>query len=172
MQCIVFIPSAVMLSEDTPEARSVTYLLTIISVTEMKKSVSKRQSVSGHLKLDSDEPWDTLKAQILVKISDALRPAKIDYADYNVIFHITCLVPKPGMALNDNYDCSFMLEQALKGKNAVVNLVVTGIAKEMESDKENERNSDDEESGTGKTSKKKVCADHMIMGISAESDFS
>ena len=78
-----------MLSEDTPEAHSVTYLLTIISATEMKKSVSKCQSVSGHLKLDSDEPWDTLKAQILVKISDALCPAKIDYADYNVIFHIT-----------------------------------------------------------------------------------
>ena len=82
------------------------------------------------------------------------------------------MVPKPGMALHNNYDFSFMLEQALKGKNAVVNLVVTGIAKEVESDKENERDSDDEESRTGKTSKKKVCADHMIMGFSAESDFS
>ena len=73
-----------------------------------------------------------------------------------------CLVPKPGMALHNNHDFSFMLEQVLKGKNAIVNLVVTGIVK----------NSDDEESGTGKTLKQKVCADHIIIRFSAEKDLS
>ena len=48
-----------------PEVKKISYLLAITSAIEMKKAAAKRKSKVQNFCLDSDEPWDTFKAQVL-----------------------------------------------------------------------------------------------------------
>ena len=61
--------------------KQITYLIAILTPEEAKKAQSKQAPVSTSLELWSDEPWDTVKAQFLVKISDALSPQNLDFTD-------------------------------------------------------------------------------------------
>jgi hypothetical protein len=49
-------------------------MLTLTSATELKKAALKHKTKSTNLRLNSDEPFDTFKVQIIVKISQALKP--------------------------------------------------------------------------------------------------
>ena len=118
----------------------------------MKKAAAKRKSKVQNFRLDSDEPWDTFKAQVLSKIDAAIKPHAIDFDNYTFLFYITHLVPTPGMSIEDAEDHSFMIEQALKTKNPMVNIVVEEKSK-GDSDKENDEESD-EDKGTKKNKKK------------------
>jgi hypothetical protein len=72
-------------------ARVVMYLLSITSASESKKA-SQHESVSHRIELSSDEPWDTVKAQFLKEIDDALSPNQIQFNHYDVSFKIPCIV--------------------------------------------------------------------------------
>jgi hypothetical protein len=50
------------------------YVLTLTSAPELKKVASKCKTKSTNLQLNSDKPFDTFKAQILAKISQAIKP--------------------------------------------------------------------------------------------------
>jgi hypothetical protein len=58
-----------------------TYILTITPESEATKPTSKRTLKSATLQLKSDEPWSTLEAQLLVKISTLLKPKRLNYED-------------------------------------------------------------------------------------------
>jgi hypothetical protein len=62
-----------------PEStKVVTYLLLITSASEAKEKAKDRGSVLHRVELSAREPWDTVKAQFLKEIDDALCPPQID----------------------------------------------------------------------------------------------
>jgi hypothetical protein len=141
-----------VLVDPIPDVKKIAYMLTITSAAELKKAAAKRKAKTQNLRLDSNEPWDTFKAQIMTKIDAAIKPKNIDLDDYTILFSITRLVPKPGMPIDSEGDYSFMVEQAMKTKTPMVTITVDEDAKEAQSDKENDEDSDDEK----KKRKKKV----------------
>jgi hypothetical protein len=54
----------------------ITYLLTIMSASEVTKPARQHESISCRIELSCTEPWDMVKAQFLNEISDALSPLK------------------------------------------------------------------------------------------------
>ena len=112
----------------------ITYMLMLTSAAELKKAASKRITKSANLQLNSDEPFDTFKAQILIKISQALKPQTENIADYEICCTINRLISKPGMDMESEVDYVMMVESALKSKYPhIVNIIVeeiTGVNKE------------------------------------------
>jgi hypothetical protein len=123
---------------------------------EMKKPAARRAIKSQSLQQPSDCPWDTLKAQILQKISISLCPHIINFDNYTILFYITRIIPKPGMPLTTLQEYTFMIEQVGKTKNPLVNLTITENEKEGEEDKENKADVEDDGSKL-KKSKVRIC---------------
>ena len=55
--------------------RKLTCLISILSAKEASKLVSKCTPIIVSLELEDKEPWDTIKAQLLMKIDTALSPS-------------------------------------------------------------------------------------------------
>ncbi|KAG1763543.1 hypothetical protein EDD22DRAFT_952271 [Suillus occidentalis] len=83
-------------SDPPASIKEVTFITSITSAAEMKRPASKRTSRNQTFTLNLDKPWDTMKAQMLVKISDALNPGLLSYEDYEISWFIPCVLPKPG----------------------------------------------------------------------------
>src|SRR5882762_10459245 len=98
---------SIVFAAPSDPSKTITYILSIISHSEAKKTVSKCIPVGRWLELQSDEPWDTLQAQILVQIDSALHPSKIQLSDYNISFTIACTVFQP-LPLNSVADRLFI----------------------------------------------------------------
>jgi hypothetical protein len=141
-----------------PEERQdimATYLLNILSAVELKKPVSKRVPKNLSLVLSSSEPWETMEAQLLAKIDTALKPKTLNLNDYNIMFHIPRLLPKPGMTLADKADYSSLLGRVktMATKN-MPTINITIAQKESEIDKENIVADSDEDKKEAKKKKK------------------
>jgi hypothetical protein len=107
-------------------AKMLTYILTLIPASETSKPASKRAVKSATLQLKSDEPWSTLEAQLLVKISALLKPKILNYEDYQVYFYIPRSVPKPGMILSNEDDYSILIQRATSlKKDPMINIDIT-----------------------------------------------
>ena len=136
--------------------KSLTYILSILSAEEARKSVSKRTPVTTSLELSDKEPWDTMKAQLLMKIDEALSPHVLEFDGYTVMFYISRVLPKPGMVLATEVSYRALLSRAanLTSKTPTINLTIQ--EKQNFANKENE-------GGPGAVSmevvkeKKKVC---------------
>jgi hypothetical protein len=71
-----------------PEStKVVTYLLLITSASEAKKKAKDHGSDLCRVELSARESWDTMKAQFLKEIDDALSP-QIDFNNYDISFKI------------------------------------------------------------------------------------
>ena len=121
----------------------------------MMKATNKRIANNQSLQLSTDEPWDTMKAQILVKISTALDPQVLDITHYDLLFHTARILPKPGMALKNEADYDFMIQRAhnITSKDPTINISI--IEKAGDNNKEN-KDEEKNEVGNGKSGKK-VC---------------
>lgn len=106
--------------------KKITYLMAILTPEEAKKAQSKQAPVSTSLELWSDEPWDTVKAQFLVKISDALSPQNLDFTDYDTRFYIPHSLPKPGIELvmPENYASLVTRAHNLTSNTPTVNITI------------------------------------------------
>ena len=125
----------------------------------MKKPKSHREPVLVSLRLNSDEPYDTLKAQVLTKISASLNPKTLDFEHYTILYNIPRVVSKPGIPVSDESAYNFMIERILKIKNLdTVNLQIESKTLEDESDKENDEGAADE----GASKKKKKSASKVF----------
>ncbi|KAF8156684.1 hypothetical protein B0H34DRAFT_859408 [Crassisporium funariophilum] len=120
----------------TPAAKSLTYILAIPSAEELKKPTSRQQAKTVSLTLASNEPWDTLKAQLLVKINSALSPAKIDFADYKIKYYILRILPKPGLELetDQQYQDLIKRSQDIKGNTPTISVVVRQLTSRVAED--------------------------------------
>jgi hypothetical protein len=54
----------------------------------MKKPILKCVAKTHTIQQGSNQEWDTLKVQILAKISASLNPKVLDINDYTILFHI------------------------------------------------------------------------------------
>jgi hypothetical protein len=127
----------------------ITYVMSILSAAEAKKTtISKRITQSQTLVMKSDSPWDTMKAQILAKISLTLDPSTIDFDHYDIKFYINRVFPKPGLSLASESDYDIMTSKASKAKDPVVNITV--VQKPSKHDKENDTDRDEGEVIKGK----------------------
>jgi hypothetical protein len=79
----------------------------------MKLAASKRKPIGRLLKLSSTEPWDTLKAQILVTLDKTLSPANISIQDYDISYQIPRIVTQ-ALPLESETDYAHMLKYATK----------------------------------------------------------
>jgi hypothetical protein len=69
----------VIVVSDMPK-RTITYHLSIFSSTQMAKPKTKRgDPKSDFFRLNEDDDWDTMKAQVMAKIDMILKPATISY---------------------------------------------------------------------------------------------
>ncbi|KAG2345633.1 hypothetical protein BDR05DRAFT_946676 [Suillus weaverae] len=102
----------------------ISYMVSILSASEMKKAKSKREPVNASIDLCTDEPWDTLKAQILVKISTAINPHMLHFNNYSLTYHISWVLPKPGLSLLTEADYNGMMKQVdgIAAKALTVNI--------------------------------------------------
>ena len=94
----------------------VDYILSLFSAVEMKKPAAKREPKKSSLQLSFDEPWDTLKAQLLVKIDEAFKPTTLSIDDYSILFTIPRVVSKPGYPLVSATDYSILLDRSFKSR--------------------------------------------------------
>jgi hypothetical protein len=100
----------------------------------MKKPAGKREPKKSSLQLSSDEPWDTLKAQLLVKIDEVFKPTTLSIDDYDILFTIPRIVSKPGYPLASATDYSILLDRSVKSR-----LVQLSVSTAIDDgDKENE----------------------------------
>ena len=87
-------------------------------MVQMAKPKTKRDNPKNDFfRLDEDEEWDTMKAQLLAKIDSLLKPATINYDDYDISFVILCCSPQP-MPLDSNDKYLYMVEHSLKAKTS------------------------------------------------------
>ena len=105
------------------------YYLTIFSEAEMKKSEKQHKPSNTFLQMKSDCEWDTIKAQLLEKISQVLQPKLIDFNDYTVSWSVPHYQSSQ-MQLQTDDDYKFLITHALKPKEPLVNIKIeTKIAK-------------------------------------------
>ena len=82
-------------TDNAPIIKKINYILSITTAIKMKKPVSQRTTKSQSLQLSSDNKWDTVKAQILQKISVCSPSKAINFNSYSFMFHIPRVVSKP-----------------------------------------------------------------------------
>jgi hypothetical protein len=119
--------------------KTITYILAIFAASELSKPSSKRVARSASIQLQTDEPWSTIEAQMLVKVSEALNPTYLDFKNYDATFYIPRVLPKPGMALTNNTDYGFLLQRAnkMKGEDLIMNIIITERGNPSAVEKEN-----------------------------------
>jgi hypothetical protein len=142
---------------DEASSTKLTYLVSILSAEEASKPVSKRMPICVSLELGDKEPWDTIKAQLLMKIDAALSPLVLNFDDYIVMFHISRILPKPGMVLctEENYAALLLRAANLTSKTPTINVTIQEKKKEL--NKENEGMPSTTEAKNGAKAAKKVC---------------
>jgi hypothetical protein len=121
----------------------------------MKKAVGKRIPKSQTIQLTADEPWDTLAAQILLKISVSLNPSTIQLSDYDIMCYVTRVLPKPGITLSDEANYSILLQRVAKVPLKADPTVIVTITQNGPTDKDTEQHDDDSDINSSKKSKKK-----------------
>src|ERR1700678_3674956 len=106
--------------------KRLTYLISILSAEEASKPVSKRTPIIVSLELEDKEPWDTIKAQLLMKVDAALSLSVLSFDDYTIMFYISCVLPKPGMVLSteDSYAALLLCATNLTSKTPTINLTI------------------------------------------------
>lgn len=100
-----------------------TYNLAIFPTSERTKELKKQNGKNTFMKLDDDEPFDTWKAQLLVRIDKILQPEKLDFNHYEVNFTIARISTAP-MPISCEEEYKDMLERLGKSKNPVCNILV------------------------------------------------
>ena len=110
--------------EPLPKAiKNITYYLAIFLEAEMKKGKKQRKASNKFLQTKSDHKWDTIKAQLLEKIDQTLRPKVINFDDYSFSWSVLHYQPLQ-MQLQTDVNYQFLVTHALKPKKPVVNIRV------------------------------------------------
>ncbi|KAJ7758408.1 hypothetical protein B0H16DRAFT_1721009 [Mycena metata] len=123
--------------EKTPLVRDILVTIAVYTAEQMKKSRTSRGSPKSDLyTLTSDEPWDTLKAQIGVRICGILNPAILDLDNYDLTFTVPRHISDP-IKLSDETHYKHLLKTALTiktGPSARVIVEPKPAANEKEND--------------------------------------
>ncbi|KAG0695530.1 hypothetical protein DFH29DRAFT_1030155 [Suillus ampliporus] len=107
---------------------SISYTLIMFSYLEMKKPKARRSGEPVIIKLSNDKPFDTLKAQVLKSISEALKPKKLAYDDYKVTFTVAWHQTS-SLSLKKQSEYDHMLKCVLKMKAPAAKILVKALKK-------------------------------------------
>ena len=118
----------------------VNYAVSVLTSAEMKKGVSKRIPKCSSFQLRTDKPWDMVKAQLLVKVSNAIGDGVLlDISKFNFMVSISRVISKPGVPLISDNDYDLLLTKIKLGKlkePILANVSITQL--DGVDDKENE----------------------------------
>jgi len=138
----------------------------ITSAAEAKKPISKRAIKHATAQVRSDVPWSTLEAQLLVKISNTLHPKKIDFKNYEALFHIPRILSKPGIVLANETDYKILLQHVgtIKKPDPIVNVDITerGASAVEKENVEPEKDLEEAPEEVPKKKKKKSVRSHLL----------
>jgi hypothetical protein len=97
----------------------ISYVLSIYSSAQIKLVKSKREAVGQPLKPDSEEPWSTVSAQILVQIDDALSITNFDFNEYEISYTVPCHVSQP-LPLTSATSYAHLITNTTKGETPIL----------------------------------------------------
>ncbi|KAG2034351.1 hypothetical protein BDR03DRAFT_984454 [Suillus americanus] len=139
-----------------PVTKEVSYIITVFSAAKMKKAKTKCKPISTSVNLNSNEPWDTLKAQVLVKMSNVIKPHILNFDDYALTYQIPRVLPKPGLSLITQADFDGMMKR-VNGMIAITPLVnITVVQGQVQgANAGNDKNKDNAEHVPTKNKKQK-----------------
>ncbi|KAL0949268.1 hypothetical protein HGRIS_009346 [Hohenbuehelia grisea] len=122
-----------------PASKTVLYVLAVFSAIELQKPVSKRSAKSATLSSSTEEPWDTIKAQLLAKISSLLDPKTLSFDNYKVTATIPRVLGKPGVPLASDTDYALIVQRFLGMRNTdpLANITIEELTSTEAEDKEN-----------------------------------
>ncbi|KAJ3509117.1 hypothetical protein NLJ89_g5389 [Agrocybe chaxingu] len=142
-------------NEDLREGRKATYNISIFLASEKEKDLKKRAGSNTFMKLAFGEPFDTWKAQLLVRIDKAVKPDKLDINDYELLFTVARTSPAP-MAVTSEDEYDDMLERIAKNKDLTCSLYVQALhpKQEKENNWEGSAPLDEEDEPAKKKAKK------------------
>jgi hypothetical protein len=154
-----------------PVTKEVSYIITVFSAAEMKKAKTKCEPISASVNLNSDEPWDTLMAQVLVKISNVIKPRILNFDDYALTYQIPRVLPKPGLSLITQANFDGMMKHVNR-MNAVTPLVnITVVQSQVQGENTgNDKNEDNAEHVPTKNKKQvnfRVLPVHFLLTMSS-----
>ncbi|KAG2125084.1 hypothetical protein DEU56DRAFT_759423 [Suillus clintonianus] len=114
--------------KEAPHNVSISYTLIMFSYSEMKKPKARRSGEPAIIKFLNDKPFDTLKAQILKCISEALKPKKLAYYNYKVTFTVAWHQTLP-LSLKKQSEFYHLLECLSKMKAPAAKILVEASKK-------------------------------------------
>lgn len=109
--------------QDGESAKKFTFNIAMFSAKEQSKDLKKRAGKNTYMVLDNNEPFDTWKAQLLVRIEKTLMPSTLDINNYEIHFTVARISPSPLMVASDEEYVN-MLEWVGRSKNSSCNVYV------------------------------------------------
>lgn len=106
-----------------PVSVKLMYNISLFPASEGKKDLKKCVGTNMYLKLDSDEPFDTWKAQLLVKIEKTFNPPRLDFDAYTITFSVPRIQPS-AIALTSTEDYDLMLKRTQKNRDSTASIYV------------------------------------------------
>ncbi|KIJ92999.1 hypothetical protein K443DRAFT_41299, partial [Laccaria amethystina LaAM-08-1] len=100
------------------KVKNITYNLAIFPASEHTKELKKRTGTNTFMKLEVEEPFDTWKAQLLVRIDKTLAPNVLDFVNYETTFTVPRVSTAP-MAISCDDEYMDMLERIGRTKDLV-----------------------------------------------------
>lgn len=95
----------------------------MFSAKEASKDLKKRTGKNAYMVLNSNLPFDTWRAQLLVRIEKTLKPRKLDINDYEIHFTVARVSPSPLLVASDEEYLN-MLERVGRSKDSDCNVYV------------------------------------------------
>jgi hypothetical protein len=140
-----------------PPPKTITYVISLFSAEEVAKPEAKRKPRNVSLNLSTDKPWDTMKAQLLVKIDTCFSPPLLKFDDYEVMYYIRGVLPKPGIPLTDAGDYTSLVNRMVKSASATptVNITIEPTSSGRPVAAEGKENIPDDEQTADNVAKKK-----------------
>jgi len=97
--------------------------IAMFSAKEDLKDLKKRAGKNAYMVLNNNEPFDTWRAQLLVRIEKTLMPSKLDIKNYEIHFTIARISPSSLMVVSDEEYVN-MLEQVGRSKDFACNVYI------------------------------------------------
>ncbi|KAG0691673.1 hypothetical protein DFH29DRAFT_1010492 [Suillus ampliporus] len=109
-----------------PQNVMISYSLVMYSFEQMKKPKMKRSKETAIIKLNQDQPFDIIKAQVLKCISESLKLKKLDYDDYKIMFTILCHQTAP-LLLKKTTEYEHLVKCAIRMKTPTMKLLIKAM---------------------------------------------
>ena len=97
--------------------------LAMFPMGENTKNLKKHCGKSVFIKLSSNQPFNTWKAHVLIKIDATLHPDTIASEDYEVVFSVPCISPT-SLTITDEEGYVELIQHAMKSKNYKANIYI------------------------------------------------